>query len=121
MRDKLGLLLLIIAFFRIPYGNQTLQPGQTSRFANSILLTQAFALPASEGENKGYYVSPSGSDSNPGTSLRPWKTIGKAAQAVRPGDRVILRGGIYKEVVDFTTSGQLPSPSRSRLIQARRR
>jgi hypothetical protein len=52
-----------------------------------------------------YYVSTIGSDTNPGTVSNPWKTIGKAASKVMPGDTVYIRGGIYNESVSFTTSG----------------
>lgn len=43
-----------------------------------------------------YYVSPSGADSNPGTSDRPFATIERARDAVRqrPGN-VLLRAGTY--------------------------
>jgi hypothetical protein len=52
-----------------------------------------------------YYVSPNGSDSNPGTIYLPWRSIGKAAGMVEPGDIVYIRGGVYHEVVDFSSSG----------------
>jgi hypothetical protein len=44
-----------------------------------------------------YYVSPTGDDSNPGTITEPWKTWGKAFNAVviQPGDTVFFRGGVY--------------------------
>lgn len=51
------------------------------------------------------YVSPSGSDSNPGTKEFPWKTISKAANSVQLGDTVFIREGIYNEAVSFRTSG----------------
>ena len=42
-----------------------------------------------------FYVSPSGSDNNPGTSPEePWKTLAKVdAAPLLPGDRVHLEGG----------------------------
>src|SRR2546430_6204833 len=36
-----------------------------------------------------YYVAPTGSDSNPGTSAAPWRTIQKAANTLNGGDTVI--------------------------------
>jgi hypothetical protein len=42
-----------------------------------------------------YYVSPTGSDSNPGTSAAPFLTIQAAANAVNPGDMVIVQDGTY--------------------------
>jgi parallel beta-helix repeat protein len=53
----------------------------------------------------GYFVSPNGSDTNPGTYLRPWRTIGKAARTVIPGDTVYVRAGIYNEAVRLDVSG----------------
>jgi len=42
-----------------------------------------------------YYVSPTGSDSNPGTSAAPFLTIQHAANVVNPGDMVIVQDGTY--------------------------
>ncbi len=45
-----------------------------------------------------YYVSPDGDDRNDGRSIAtPFRTIEKAASVVRPGDVVLLRGGVYYE------------------------
>lgn len=56
------------------------------------------------------YVSPRGSDHNPGTKHRPWRTIRHAARRVRPGDVVIVRAGEYGRLgTKFTlTRGGLP-------------
>jgi hypothetical protein len=52
-----------------------------------------------------YYVSPAGSDSNPGTEARPWKTIQKAADTLVAGERVYIKSGTYKERVIPQRSG----------------
>lgn len=54
-----------------------------------------------------YYVSPQGADSNIGTKLSPWRTIQKAADTVKPGDTVYIRGGIYQpnERIKLRVSG----------------
>ena len=44
-----------------------------------------------------YYVSKTGSDSNPGTQAQPWLTLQKAANTVVAGDTVFIRSGIYNE------------------------
>jgi hypothetical protein len=44
-----------------------------------------------------YFVSPSGSDSNSGSSAAPFKTIQKAANIVNPGDTVIVKDGTYTD------------------------
>jgi parallel beta-helix repeat protein len=46
-----------------------------------------------------YYVAPGGSDSDPGTISRPWRTIGKAVRTLAPGDVVYIKNGQYREHV----------------------
>lgn len=43
-----------------------------------------------------YYVSPDGSDMNPGTKKKPWRTPGKAFTFVRAGDTVYFKAGVYE-------------------------
>lgn len=53
--------------------------------------------PSVSSGNADWYVSPNGSDSNSGRSKdKPFKTLLKVAQKVKPGDVVFLRGGTYK-------------------------
>jgi hypothetical protein len=53
-----------------------------------------------------YYVSPSGSDSNPGTLAQPFKTIQHSLNvAIHPGDTIQARAGTYNEKVSFPASG----------------
>jgi parallel beta-helix repeat protein len=49
------------------------------------------------GKSTIYYVALNGSDSNTGTTLDlPLATISRASELVKPGDRVLVRGGNYK-------------------------
>ena len=64
----------------------------------------------SGGETEGYFVSPQGSDSNPGTLARPFKTIQKCAELVRPGETCWLRKGTYRETVRPIASGTKSKP-----------
>lgn len=60
-------------------------------------------------QNDTYYVSPYGLDTNNGTSLlTPFKTISKASEeADSPGDKVFIRGGIYREgEIEHTRDGE---------------
>ena len=41
------------------------------------------------------YVAPGGSDSNPGTSTEPFRTLARASQAASPGTTVHVAPGIY--------------------------
>jgi hypothetical protein len=52
-----------------------------------------------------YYVSPNGSDTNPGTLAQPWKTISKAAETLTAGQTVYVRGGTYTERLIPKNSG----------------
>ncbi|HEY0007505.1 MAG TPA: hypothetical protein VGB55_02170, partial [Tepidisphaeraceae bacterium] len=53
-----------------------------------------------------FYVSPGGSDANPGTSIdAPKLTIQQAVNAAMPGDSVLIRGGTYRETVSTPRSG----------------
>lgn len=56
-----------------------------------------------------YYVSPSGSDTNPGTQSAPWRTIGKGATNAVAGDTVIVTAGTYGEKVGTTRAGSAGS------------
>jgi hypothetical protein len=49
------------------------------------------------------------SDENPGTEDRPWKTIGRAAAVLEPGDRVVVKEGLYREWVRPARGGTGPS------------
>ncbi len=52
-----------------------------------------------------YYVSPAGSDSNPGNQSAPWRTIQKAANTLIAGDMVYIMAGTYNERVTPQNSG----------------
>lgn len=53
-----------------------------------------------------FFVSPEGNDSNPGTLEKPWKTISKAANSLKEGEKVYIRAGVYKERVVPKNSGK---------------
>ncbi|MEL6579228.1 MAG: DUF5123 domain-containing protein, partial [Cyanobacteria bacterium J06621_12] len=62
-------------------------------------------LAVSKNDQSSYYVATNGSDDNPGTLSRPFKTIQKCAELVQPGSTCWLRGGIYRETVTPKASG----------------
>ncbi|HSV14014.1 MAG TPA: hypothetical protein VLI90_07120, partial [Tepidisphaeraceae bacterium] len=59
-----------------------------------------------------YYVSPSGSDTNPGTLAAPWQTIAKVNDTVfSPGDQILLaRGGQWRESLNASADGAPGAP-----------
>jgi len=59
-----------------------------------------------------YHVAcgnPKASDDNPGTEKLPFKTIGRAASVLRPGEKVIVHAGIYRECVRPARGGDGPA------------
>ena len=56
------------------------------------------------------YVSPRGDDSNRGTKTRPFRTIQKAADTMKPGDTCRIKGGTYREAVVMKKSGKVGKP-----------
>lgn len=60
---------------------------------------------------KTYHVSqthPNASDDNPGTLDQPFKTINRAAQVLRPGEKVLIHPGVYRETVMPARGGAGP-------------
>ena len=61
-----------------------------------------------------YYVSPTGSDSNPGILSQPFATINHGVKVLKPGDTLYIRGGTYAETLNDTIPaallGRLPLP-----------
>ncbi len=58
-----------------------------------------------------YYVTTKGSDSSGnGSQSKPWKTIGKAANSVKPGDTVNVGAGTFQENVTLSISGTASQP-----------
>ncbi len=56
------------------------------------------------------YVSPNGSDDNPGTLDQPWRTLQYAVDQVGPGATVYVRAGLYAESVHIHRSGEEGRP-----------
>ena len=54
----------------------------------SVLIGFAVLLHASSVLAATYHVALDGSDGNPGSESRPWRTIQKAARDLQPGDTV---------------------------------
>ncbi len=70
--------------------------GGNSGYSNTASATTPTATaPPPSGGGATYYVAPTGSDSNPGTSSQPFRTIQHAADLVNPGDTVLVGDGTY--------------------------
>ncbi|MBN2269029.1 MAG: right-handed parallel beta-helix repeat-containing protein [Sedimentisphaerales bacterium] len=60
---------------------------------------------------KTFYVDqrhPGASDEDPGSRDKPFLTINKAAQVVGPGERVIVKSGVYRELIEPRLGGEGP-------------
>ena len=57
-----------------------------------------------------YYVATTGSDAGPGTGGQPFRTMQRAAEVMSPGDKCLVRAGVYRETVRPTRSGEEGRP-----------
>lgn len=58
--------------------------------------------------SKTYHVNnghPEANDDNPGSENRPFLTIGRAAELIGPGEKVIIHEGIYREAIRPSRGG----------------
>ncbi|MCO5274613.1 MAG: right-handed parallel beta-helix repeat-containing protein [Flavobacteriales bacterium] len=90
--------------------NCTFRNGIAKVLATALLATSALLAQATD-----YYVSPTGNDSNNGTSpSTAWKTIDRVNQlsfTLQPGDKVLFqRGGTWRGEVFLGTSGAAGQP-----------
>ena len=76
----------------------------------TALLITVLAVPPSRAAGNTYYVATSGSDSNPGSTDRPWRTIQKAATVMVAGDTCLVQAGNYAERVLVARSGSFGAP-----------
>jgi hypothetical protein len=75
----------------------TSRPTTTSTSTStSTSTTSSTSTTAPPPNGPAYYISPTGSDANAGTSAAaPWKTFAKAVKALYPGDTLIVADGKY--------------------------
>jgi hypothetical protein len=79
--------------------------GVTSLKFSTLFILVACVSGAFGQSNSSFYVSTTGDDSNPGTQTAPWRTVQHAADTVRAGSTVNVRGGVYEELVSIKASG----------------
>lgn len=69
------------------------------------LFTIAFLLLFQTLNAADYYVSPSGSDANDGSSAQPWQTLQYSVDQLQPGDVLHVQSGTYNEKIAIHVSG----------------
>jgi parallel beta-helix repeat protein len=93
------------------YASPDVDPAQRIRITDKTFAETSFTTAAKGSEPKYYFVSTNGSDSASGLSREAaWKTIQHAANAVRPGDTILLCGGEYTGRVYFPITGEKGLP-----------
>ncbi len=80
-------------------------PGNAFGLSLALVMATCSGLQAAT-----YYVAPTGSDTNGGSISLPWLTVTRAATAVAPGDTVLVRPGIYDNLVLFNVNGSSNRP-----------
>jgi hypothetical protein len=98
---------LIIAISLIVIGIQQMGNGPSSTKngnGNGNGSGTTITIPPVPG-GKELYVSPSGNDNNDGSAARPFATIQKAADEVKPGTTVHVQPGTYNDAVLVETDG----------------
>ena len=94
-------LIILVALFTINIFDSCSWSKNTANQSPTALVTApVFSAPDT------YYVdNNTGSDANPGTQSRPWKSIQKAANIAMPGKTILVQAGTYDENVKINTSG----------------
>ncbi len=59
-----------------------------------------------------FHVGREGNDANPGTRMQPFRSIGRAAEVMTPGDVCLVHRGVYREAVRPGRSGTFEAPLR---------
>jgi hypothetical protein len=81
-----------------------------SSWLPALLLGLLASLTAGAARADVYVVALTGSDGNPGTAARPFATLQKAADMARAGDKVVVKGGLYRQAVHLHNSGTALAP-----------
>ncbi len=77
----------------------------------TLLMVFLVAVPVPSAETGNvYFVAPDGSDRAAGTEDDPFGTIGYATALCKPGDQVLIRGGVYDIDLTLWRSGAPGSP-----------
>lgn len=79
-------------------------------FMIAVLIFGLLPVRSAHAEGVTYHVSPAGSDAADGSSSAPFKTIGKCAAVMQPGDTCLIGSGTYRETVRPAASGTSSLP-----------
>lgn len=86
-----------------------MRPCSVLRFGTVVAVSLISTTVTHAGQN--YFISPTGSDSNPGTQDKPFASIQKGLTLAKPGDSVSLLTGVYRDQsASFVRSGTAAAP-----------
>ncbi len=116
-----ALALLISLFARMGMAEVSLLPPDQIGAQASADVKFADLAPPQPGSANAFHVDPDGkdnrantaddgSDANPGSTDKPWKTITKATQTLTRGQVAYVHGGIYNERLTTTNAGEPSVP-----------
>jgi Right handed beta helix region len=107
---SVGLIAPALAFLALACGGTESKPvpAAESARANDVLAHLSLGGLPAPGSRR--YVSPRGSDTNPGTLPRPWRTVQHGLDRLKNGQALLLRGGTYRENLVLTRGGTAKRP-----------
>jgi parallel beta-helix repeat protein len=73
-------------------------------------LASGLPSPLNPSRGRVFYVSRTGSDSNPGMRKRPWRTIQTALKRLKQGQTALVRHGTYSEDLIMSRAGTASAP-----------
>lgn len=90
------------------------------RLAGVFVVLLCLAAPYFAMAGQTYYVSPQGSNANPGSINAPWRSLEVAVSRAKAGDTIIMRGGTYTvgEVFIDRNKGRGGAPGQYLTIKA---
>ena len=68
-------------------------------------VTISWVLLTSTASAASFFVATTGDDTAAGTVTAPFRTIKQASRVAKPGDEVVVRGGVYTEATSISTKG----------------
>ncbi len=97
----------LLVFLWLPGGGAGGEPVPSHRPMRTLPTASVRPLPA----GPVYYVDGSkGQDQAPGTREAPWQTLAHACAKLKPGDTLLLRGGVYHEHIEISPQGTAEKP-----------
>lgn len=67
-------------------------------------------LQSNEFDTSVYYLSPDGNDTASGGRLNPWASFERSMRDIKPGDLILVRGGVYSQRLVINVSGEAGKP-----------